>query len=189
MLFLAFNPTNEVLDDFKQKVSAFASDQADAYDKKYLNIADRNLGAIDEIDCAWKSEFLLKSKEKEENNIGNRSYAKYYFSFYAYETLEDRKYALKDWMADFIEGESIRAGRMMRSYEYATPTIILIQDLNIVICNYKCSDYNEDTFKAWKKKLLKYFGEDDTRVIELQCDGPLEWTKNPPDSKNRREMI
>lgn len=187
--FLSATPQSDHLNDFKQKVNAFAEDQTENYEKKYLNIADRNLGYIDKIECAWKSEFLLKSKEKEENNIGNTAYAKYYFSFFAYETLTDRQYALKDWMDDFIEGKSIRPGRLMRKFDYATPTIILVQDQSIIICNYKCSDYNEESFKVWRKKLLKYFGADNTMVIELQCDGPLEWTKNVPNVKNRKEMI
>lgn len=188
-LFCLTAEVNGDLDDLKQKVTAFADDQSELYEKKYLNIADRNLGIIDELDYAWKEEFMLKSKSKEENNLGNTAYAKYYFSVFAYETIDDRKYALKDWMENFIEGKAIRPGRIVRKYDYATPTIILIQDQSIVICNYKCSDYNEDTFKIWKKKLLQYFGETDTRVIEIMCDGPLEWTKNPPDPKNRREMI
>ncbi len=183
-------PQNDTLQDLKQKVTAFADDQAEVYDKKYLNISDRNIGSIDQADYAWKEEFMLKSKEKEENNLGNRSYARYYFSVFAFETLTDRKYALKDWMSDFIEGKNIRPGRMVRKYDYATPTIILIQDQSIVVCNYKCSDYNEAIFKSWKKKLLQYFGEENTRVIEILCGGPLEWTKNAPDPKNRsREMI
>ena len=175
-------------EELKQKLSAFAADHDASYEKKYLNIADREIGSIDNTSYSWKDEFMLKSKEKAMNNLGNNSYQKFYFFFYAYETVTDRKYALKDWMADFIEGKSIRAGRPVRKYDYATPTIILINDTEIMVCNYKCSDFSDDNFKYWRKTLLTYFGEDNTMVIEIGCNGPLEWTKNAPDPKNRREM-
>ncbi len=175
--------------EMKQKISAFKSDQNDKYDMKYLNIADRNLGSIDDTDPAWKDQFLLKAKERQKDAIGNNSYFKFYFSIYGYEDIDDRQYALKDWMADFIEGKSIRAGRDVRTYEYAKPTIILINDKEIIICNFDCSDYTEEIFKDWKKQLLTYFGHDNTMVIELMCDGPLEWTKNAPDPKSKQKMF
>ncbi|AEV32765.1 hypothetical protein Oweho_1785 [Owenweeksia hongkongensis DSM 17368] len=175
-------------EELKQKVSAFKSD-LESYEMKYLNISDRDLGSIEETGYVWKDEFMLKSKEKEENNIGNKSYAKYYFSIFSYETIEDRQYGLKDWMGDFINSETLRPGRDMRTYPEATPTIILINDLEIITCNYKCSDFSDDGFDNWKDMLLKYFGEDNTMVIEIMCDGPLKWTKNAPDPKDRRKMI
>ena len=190
LFFHLFNPviSNGQTEELKQKLTAFVADHDANYEKKYLNIADREIGSIDETSYSWKDEFMLKSRGKAENNLGNNSYQKFYFSFYAYETVTDRQYALKDWMANFIEGKSIRAGRPMRKYEYATPTLILINDKEIMVCNYKCSDFSEDNFKYWRKTLLKYFGEDNTMVIEIECNGPLEWTKNAPDPRNRREM-
>ena len=181
---MGFSQTEEL----KQKLSAFASDHEADYEKKYLNIADRELGSIDDSDYEWKDKFMLKSNEKKESDLGRKSYHKFYFSFYAYETFEDRQYALKDWMSDFIEGQSIRAGRTVKKYEYATPTIILINKTEIMICNYNCSIYSEENFKYWRKTLLKYFQTDDTMVIEIGCEGPLEWTKNAPDPKNRKVM-
>lgn len=175
-------------EELKQKLSAFASDHEADYEKKYLNIADRELGSIDETDYQWKEKFMLKSNEKKESDLGRKSYHKFYFSFYAYETDEDRQYALKEWMGNFIEGQSIRAGRDKKKYEYATPTIILINKKEIMICNYNCSIYSEENFKYWRKTLLKYFQTDDTMVVEIGCEGPLEWTKNPPDPKNRKVM-
>jgi hypothetical protein len=176
-------------EELKQKLSAFADDHAEAYEKKYLNIADREIGSIDETGYDWKDKFMLKSKEKAMNSLGNESRQKFYFAFYSYETLEDRQYGLKDWMGNFIEGKSLRPGRKVRTYEYATPTIILINDTEIMICNYKCSDFSEDNFKYWKKTMLTYFGEENTMVIELECDGPLEWTKNAPDPKSRKRLL
>ena len=174
------------VEELKQKVEAFKSEFSENYELKYLNIADRDLGMIDDTFPAWKDKFMLKSKEKSENNLGNRSYAKFYFNIYAYESLKDRQYALKDWMESFLEGESIRPGRDMRTYDYATPTLILINDQEIIILNYKCSDYSEDNFEFWQDELLKYFGADNTMVIEVLCGGPLEWTKNAPDPRETR---
>lgn len=176
-------------EELKQKISAFTADHVEDYDKKYLNIADREMGDIDNSSYSWKDEFMLKSKEKLENSIGNKSYRKFYFSVYAYETLEDRQYALKYWMENFIEGKSIRPGRPVRTYPYASPTIILINDREIVIGNYKCRDYTNENFEYWKDSMEKYFGNENTIVIEILCDGPLEWTKNSPDPKNRRGLF
>lgn len=175
--------------EMKQKLEAFKTDQNEKYDMKYLNIADRDLGAIDDTDPSWKDQFLLKSKERMENNIGNKSYFKFYFSIYGYEDNDDRQYALSDWLKNFMEGEAVRPGRDMRTYEDAKPTIILINDTEIIVCNYDCSNYTEENFKDWKNQLLQYFGEDNTMVIEVLCDGPLQWTKNAPDPKSKQKMF
>lgn len=179
---------NAQSEELKQKLSAFASDHEADYEKKYLNIEERELGGIDQTEYQWKEKFMLKSNEKKESDLGRKSYHKFYFSFYAYGTFEDRQYALKDWLANFIEGGSVRAGRDSKKYEYATPTIILINKTEIMICNYNCSIYSEENFKYWRKTLLQYFQTDDTMVIEIGCEGPLEWTKNVPDPKNRKVM-
>ncbi len=173
----------------KQKVEAFKMENSDNYEVKFLNIADRDLGMIDETHPAWKDKFMLRALEKTENNLGSKSYIKFYFNVYAYETLKDRQYALKDWMDRFLEGESIRPGREMRTYDYATPTLILINDTEIIILNYKCSDYTEENFNHWRDELLKYFGTDNTMVIEVLCEGPLKWTKNAPDLKQTRGLF
>lgn len=176
-------------EEMQQKITAFSDDQKENYTKKYLNIAEREIGDIEGSGYEWKEQFMLKSKEKKVNNIGNKSYEKFYFSIYGYAGLEDRQYGLKHWMQNFIEGKKIRPGRKVRTYEYATPTIVLINDMNIVVCNYKCSTFTEENFKYWKKTMLTYFGDSKTMVIEVECDGPLEWTKNAPDPKMSRKLF
>lgn len=171
--------------ELKQKIEAMKSDYSDQYEMKYLNIKSPDLGYIDNTSYGWKDQFMLKSKERVENNIGNKGYQKFYVSVYYYETLTDRQYALSDWMKDFIEGERLRPGRPVRSLTYATPTIVLINDQSIITLNYDCSDYTEDNFDQWKDDLLAYFGKDNTMVVEVLCDGPVEWTKNAPDPKTR----
>lgn len=176
-------------DELKQKVEALKTDKANEYELKFLNIADPDLGYIDNTSYEWKDKFMLKGKKKVEDNLGNRGYPKFYVNVYSYASLTDRQYALSDWMEEFLEGESIRPGRKMRSYDYATPTIILINDNEIVTLNYKCSDYTRDNFDAWKDEMLTYFGQDNTMVIEVLCDGPLEWTKNAPDPRETRGLF
>ncbi len=189
LIALGTNMAQGQSEELKQHSAAFKADQEKDYDLKYLNISDRDFGAIDDIEMEWKDEFMLKSKEKAMNNLGSNAYQKFYFSIYSFETLEDRQYALKDWLKDFIGGETIRAGRDMRTYPYGTPTIILINDLEIIVCNYKCADYTEENFEDWQDRLLQYFGADNTMVIEIGCDGPLRWTKNAPDPKDARKLF
>lgn len=182
---LISSPIQAQQEELKQKVEALKTDHEENYELKFLNISSPNLGMIDDSFPAWKDRFMLQSREKRENNLGRKAYDKFYINIYAYETLKDRQYALKDWLEDFIEGESVRPGREMRTYQYATPTIILINDTEIIVLNYKCSSYTYENFKDWRERLLKYFGQDNTMVIEIECDGPLKWTKNAPDPRTR----
>jgi len=190
IFFLAFNFIGLAQhEDLKQTVEALKADYSENFEMKYLNISSPDLGYIEDTETEWKDAFLLKGNEKVTNNIGNRRYEKYYFNVYAYETELDRQYALKDWMEDFIEGESIRPGRPMRTYRYANPTIILINDKEIITLSYDCNMYFEERFDEWKEKLMDYFGNDDTMVIEVLCDGPLEWTENAPDPRETRGLF
>lgn len=173
-------------DSLKSKIEAFVADHADTHEKKHLNLRMREIGGLENEPFAWKEFFRLETKEEFENQLGYTTEREYYFLFYHYETELDRKYALKFWMEDFIEGESIRPSRPKRSYDYATPTIILINPSNIIILNYECKYYDEEDYENWKDTMMEYFGDkDETMMIELECDGPLNWTLNAPDPKIR----
>ena len=172
-------------DTLKQQIASFKADLKESHEIKTLNLDKRKLGAIDETEFDWRTEFRLDSREKIENNLGYKTDRKIYFNIFEYASELDRQYALKFWMENFIEGKSIRPARQVRSYEYAIPTIILINPTNIVVANYECKYYEYDNFKFWKNKMLEHFGTNETIVIEIECDGPLEWTKNSPDPKNR----
>lgn len=171
--------------EFKQRVSGFVASADSAFEKKDLNLSDQKLGAIGDQEHDWTSTFMLKSLSKVENNIGNKAYVKNYFSFYTYPDVEERDYAVKYWLQDFIDGEAVRPGRQMRTYPDANPTIVVINETNIAILTYSCNWYNEETFNDWRKTMLTWFGSPASVIIEVGCDGPLEWTKNPPDSKDR----
>ena len=172
-------------DTLRNQISSFESSLSAQFDKEYLNITKRNLGSIDETEYEWREQFMLEAKEKTEDNLGSKRKHKYYFEIYKYATIKDRQYALKFWLDNFIEGETLRPSRDKRTLRYATPSIILINPTSIVICNYDCRYYNYEDFDVWKDRLLKYFETSETMVIEVLCDGPVEWTKRAPDPKIR----
>lgn len=173
-------------DSLKIAIKSFIEDQSQDYRKKHLNLRKRDIGNLESEPFDFKDYFMLESKEEFENNLGYTTEREIYFMFYSYESETDRQYALKYWMQDFIEGKTIRAGRPVRSYAYAKPTIILINDKNIIVCNYECKYFDEDNYDYWKDELMEHFGDKyKTMVIEIECEGPLEWTRNAPDPKNR----
>jgi hypothetical protein len=178
--------TKALSDSLKSQINLFINDQSATHEKDYLNINKREIGGLEDEVFMWSDKFRLESIEEFENTLGYTTERKIYFNFYFYETESDRQYALKNWMENFIEGKSIRASRPVRTYKYATPTIILINKQSIIICNYPCKYFDEDNYDYWKKSLMKYFGNRrETMLIEVQCNGPLEWTKNAPDPKVR----
>ncbi|MGK0406952.1 MAG: hypothetical protein ACJAZH_000769 [Roseivirga sp.] len=182
-----FSQTSQALSDsLKSQISLFINDQSSTHEKDYLNITNRELGGLEDEVFMWSDKFRLESIEEFENTLGYTTERKIYFNFYFYETEADRQYALKNWLDNFIEGKSIRASRPVRTYPYATPTIILINKQSIIICNYECKYFDEDNYDFWKKSLMRYFGNRrETMLIEIECGGPLEWTKNAPDPKVR----
>lgn len=182
---LAFAQDSKGL-ELKGQIEAFLTENGESYKKKHLNLRMREIGSLENEPFAWKEYFMLESKAEFENNLGYTTERDFYFLFYHYETEDDRQYALKYWMEEFIEGEAIRASRPKRSYDYAKPTIILINPTNIIILNYECKFYDEYNFEEWKDQLMKHFGDkSETMIIELECGGPLNWTLNAPDPKIR----
>ncbi|MCT4623589.1 MAG: hypothetical protein N4A46_08200 [Schleiferiaceae bacterium] len=179
--FLTFSQNEE----FKQRITGFVASADSAFEQKTLNLPDQNLGVINEQEHDWSSLFMLKAKEKKVNNIGNKAYAKYHFSFYTYPDVTERDYAVKFWLKEFIDGQAVRPGRNMRTYPEANPTIVVINETSIAILSYSCKWYDDDAFKDWRKTMLTWFGNPASTMIEVGCDGPLDWTKNPPDSKDR----
>lgn len=180
--FLLNAQSNEEL---KQRVNAFVADADTGFTKKVLNLSGQDIGSIDETDFEWSEYFMLKSKTKRVNSIGNKVYPKYYFSFFTYYDKDERDYGMKIWLKDFIEHASIRAGRDMRTFAESQPTIIVINETNVSILTYQCVLEDYDEFKMWRKTMLKWFGSPASVMIEINCGGPLKWTKNPPDPKDR----
>jgi hypothetical protein len=172
--------------EFKAAIEQFVSEMKEDHKQKTLNLRMREIGSLENEPFAWKEYFMLETKEEFENNLGYTTEREYYFLFYHYATVEDRQYALKYWLEDFIEGEQVRPGRPVRTYDYATPTLILINPTNIIILNYECKYFDDYDYDDWRDLMIEKFGDRaTTMVIEIECDGPLEWTLNAPDPKVR----
>ena len=172
-------------EDLEQRIAAFVESHTANYEKKYLNVSKKDLGGIDQATNSFHTYFELTSREKRLDNLGNNTKYEYYFEWFGFDGADDRNWAMKAWLKDFVEHKTVRAGRPVRSYPYISPTLVLINETDIAILTYKCSQYTEDGFKAWKKSMMKFFGTDETVVIEIGCEGPLEWTQNAPDPKSR----
>lgn len=173
-------------EELKQRVEAFIADHKENYEKKFLNISDPKIGDIENTEHDFAERFMLKGKASITDNLDREVREEIYVNIYAYPDDNYRDYALKYWFDNFIEGGSIRPGRDTKKLQYATPTIIIINKDNVCILNYKCSLFFEDSFRVWRKKMLQYFGDEMSTIIEIGCDGPVQWTKNPPDPKDRR---
>lgn len=172
--------------ELKQKIAAFCADKSEKYDKKYLNETPEDYGLIRETNFDFEDFFVLKAKEKTINNIGNKTKVRLSYSFFGYENEEERNYALSFWFKNFIGEKRITPGRDMRSYKGGEPTLILINKNNICVVSLSCKDFDPDQFRALRKEFLNYFGTPESILLELGCEGPLQWTKNAPDPKDRR---
>ncbi len=187
-LFLLFQPLNSFAqhEELKQSINAFIESKAADFEKKYLNQTEPDYGELANTNFIFHDFFELRAKERTTNSLGNRVKLKYNCSFYGYENGTERDYALSFWFKNFIEGRRITPGREVRTYKGAEPTIVVMNATSVVVVSFSCYDYDPETFKALRKELLAYFGNAESMVIEIDCDGPLKWTKNPPDPKDRK---
>jgi hypothetical protein len=179
--FLGFSQHEE----FKMKIEAFSQDMEADYKISTLNISPRDIGMIFDTYPSYTHEFVLKAKEKKENNLGRSSKYSYYLAFFSYDDNSDLNYAMKDWLKEFFEDNSVRPGRETKRYPYAKPSIVIVNETNISLITFECSQYDVQMYREWRSQMLSYFGDDNSVVIELLCEGPLQWTKNPPDPKDR----
>jgi hypothetical protein len=183
---LVFGQKESRGDSLKAAISSFVSAHSESHSKKHLNLRAREIGSLENEPFEWKDYFMLESNEEFENNLGYTTEREMFFIAYHYKSETDRQYALKYWMEEFIEGKAIRVARPVRSYPYAKPTIVLINPTNIIICTYECKYYDEYDFEDWKDSMMEHFGnKKETIVLELVCEGPLNWTLNAPDPKTR----
>ncbi|MDX5325887.1 MAG: hypothetical protein LPK80_06465 [Bacteroidota bacterium] len=187
MCLFSNSPAFAQFEDLKQTINALILDHSKDFEKKYLNIPERALGGIESTDFSFADRFKLEAREKRTDNLDRNRRFDYFFNIYGYDDIDDLNYAMKDWLQDFIEGESIRPGREIRTMDDAVPTIIVINKnkKTISILSFDCNQYFYEEFKDWREKMLTYFGDPESVIIEIGCDGPLKWTKNPPDPKDR----
>jgi hypothetical protein len=173
-------------EELKQSINAFVDSKSKSFEKKYLNQTEPDYGELANTNFTFHDFFELRAKERTENSLGNRVKMKYNCSFYAYENGTERDYALSFWFKNFIDGKRITPGREVRTYKGTEPTIIIINATSVCIINFSCYDFDPESFRDLRKEMLAFFGNDESMVIEIQCDGPLKWTKNPPDPKDRK---
>ena len=64
--------------------------------------------------------------------------------------------------------------------------IIIIEKNYISILTMSCYATDIDEFRQWRSDMLGVFGGPNSMVIEIGCDGPIEWTKNAPDPKDMK---
>jgi hypothetical protein len=171
-------------EELKQAISGFVAAKSEAFEKKYLNETEPQYGLLATTNHDFHDFFVLKAKAKTTNSLGNNVKLELACSFFAYENAQERDYAMSFWFKNFIEGLRVTPGREMRTYKGAEPTIIIMNEDHVAIIKLDCYDYDPDLFYAMRKEFFSFFGNAESIVIELNCNGPLRWTKNPPDPKD-----
>lgn len=185
LLFLFALPALGQHEELSQKIEAFVAEHSDNYEKRHLNIDNPPIGDIDETNYTFAERFMLRGKEEVMTNLDREMREKIYVNVYGYYDESERDYAMKYWLENFIEGESIRPGRDKRNYDYAHPTIIVINEDNIAVLHFDCPFQTREYFQDWRDKMLSYFGDANSVIMELECNGPLTWTKNAPEPRDR----
>jgi hypothetical protein len=172
--------------DLQQRIKGFQSELAASYAVKTLNLQGENLGALEKEEPAYQTHFKLEAKEKSEDNLGRSTKLNAHIRVFEFETLDDLNWAMKRWMPDFIDHNAVKPGRDAKTLPHADPSIVVIDGTTITVLTLPCSQFELERFRTWRKQLTTYFGGASSVVIEVQgCEGPLLWTKNAPDPKDR----
>lgn len=177
---LTFAQTEEL----KQRTALFLQEQSSKYKVKELNGSEPNYGVLGETQYVFHQYYQLKQIEKEVNELGNSVRPKYDLSTFAYEDEEELKYALKFWFKEFIGNKRITPGRDYRTVDHVEPAIVIIDGTSISILTLSCYATDIDEFRDWRSAMLGVFGSPNAMVVEIGCNGPIEWTKNAPDPKD-----
>ena len=177
---LTFAQTEEL----KQRTALFLQEQSAKYKVKELNGSEPDYGVLGETQYVFHQYYQLKQIEKEVNELGNSVRPKYDLSTFAYEDEEELKYALKFWFKEFIGNKRITPGRDYRTVDHVEPAIVVIDGTSISILTLSCYATDIDEFRDWRSAMLGVFGSPNAMVVEIGCNGPIEWTKNAPDPKD-----
>jgi hypothetical protein len=187
LVFLAATATATAqTSDLQQRIKGFQSELAATYAVKTLNLQGESLGALEKEEPAFQTHFKLEAKEKSEDNLGRSTKLNAHIQVFEFETSDDLNWAMKRWMPNFIDHNAVKPGRDSKSLPHADPAIVVVEGTVITVLTLPCSQFDLDRFRTWRKQLLTYFGGASSVVIEVQgCEGPLLWTKNAPDPKDR----
>ena len=173
-------------DELNQRINAFKNDLSTNYKVKTLNIGGERLGAIEYEDCFYRTKFKLEKLEKQRDNLNRNVKFDIFMTIVEFSDTDDLNWAMKRWLKDFIDGSQIRPGRNSRSVSNANPSIIVIEGNSISILNQPCMQFEAIEYRNWRSKMLTYFGSPSSVIIEIGgCGGPLNWTKNAPDPRDR----
>jgi hypothetical protein len=173
-------------EEVKQRIAAFEELLKEDYIKKTFNISDRDLGEINKTEPIEVLDYMYKSKEKKKNQYDNMGYEQLFISMYMFEDEFKREIAMEYWFKNFIRGLSIKPGKNVKFYDGAQPTLIMINKDHIIILQAKCKYFSEDSWYLWKKSFIKAFEETKSTLIEIKCDGPLEWGLTIPETKRKK---
>ena len=180
MPFMLLAQTEEV----KQRTALFLQEQSAKFKIKELNGSEPNYGVLSETQFIFHQYYQLKQLEKEVNELGNSVRPKHDLSTFVYEDEEELKYALKFWFKEFIGNKRITPGRDYRTVDHVDPAIVIIDGTSVSILTLSCYATDIDEFREWRSAMLGVFGSPNAMVIEIGCNGPIEWTKNAPDPKD-----
>lgn len=167
-------------------ILSFITDNEGDYQLKRLNLRPRDVGSIFETEHEYADFFMLRSIEKIPNKIQQKKRLKLYVHAFSYESPYVLENSLRFWFDNFIEGEQIRPGRKLRGYDNARPMYIIIRTNDVIIVDIDCLSFTEELWKDLTKQLKSHFDPNkEATIIEIFCDGPLEWRQNPPDFRRR----
>ena len=172
------------IEELKQRTALFLQEQGETFKIKELNGNEPDYGTLDQTQFIFHQYYQLKQIDKEVNELGNSVRPKYDLSTFVYEDEEELKYALKFWFKEFIGKKRITPGRDYRTVDHISPGIIIIDGSYISILTLSCYATDLEEFREWRSAMLGVFGGPNAMVIELGCNGPIEWTKNAPDPKD-----
>jgi hypothetical protein len=153
---------------------------------KTLNLNGENLGALEVEETATRTHFKMEAREKSEDNLGRSVKRSVHVQVFSFESIDDLNWAMKRWLPDFIDHSAVRPGRDVKNVPNVDPSVVIIDGTHIAVLTLSCSQFDLESFRDWRQRMLTYFGSPSAVVVEVQgCEGPLMWTKNAPDPKDR----
>ena len=171
-------------EELKQRTSLFLEEQKDAFKAKSSGSTEPRYGVLNETQYVDHQYYQLKQIEKEVNELGNSVRPKYDLSTFCYEDKDELMYALKFWFKEFIGNKRITPGRDYKTVDHIKPAIIIIENNYISILTLSCYATDIDEFRNWRNSMLGVYGSPTAMVVEIGCNGPINWTKNAPDPKD-----
>jgi len=172
--------------DLAQRIAAFQTDMQESFKVKTLNIGGESLGALEKESPDFRTDFKLEGLEKQKDNLDRNVKYDVYVHVFQFADIEELNWVMKRWLPDFMDGASIRPGRDKKTIDHVDPTVVVIDAATISVLTLPCPQFSVESFRDWRSKMLTYFGSPTSVIIEVAgCEGPLMWTKNPPDSKDR----